>query len=256
VFGGIGYQAIMEMFESGRRKVQGKPGRFMFSLNFKVATTTTIVLLLFGTVGFYLIEMQNSATLQPLDNGHRLLAAWFQSVTPRTAGFNTIDISQMTTTGLFLTMVLMFIGASPGGTGGGIKTTTFYVLIKTMQAVLRGKETVIAFERRIPPALILKAAAVIMGSAATVVVSTILLTLSDADLAQNNFVGVFFEVVSAFATVGLSQIGSANISPAGQYIIICTMYVGRVGVLLLMGALLGDPKMSFVKYPEENMLVG
>lgn len=256
VFGGIGYQVMMEMFEWGRRKLQSKPGRFMFSLNFKVAVTTTCVLLLLGTVQFYFIEMHNEATLQPLGIGHRMLAAWFQAVTPRTAGFNTIDISKMTTTGLFLTMVLMFIGASPGSTGGGIKTTTLYVLVKTMRAVLRGKETVISFERQIPTALILKAAAVIMGSASMVVVSTILLTLSDAQLAQDNFVGVFFEVVSAFATVGLSQIGSANISPTGQYIIICTMYVGRVGVLLLMGALLGDPKLSFVKYPEENMLVG
>ncbi len=187
---------------------------------------------------------------------HRLLAAWFQSATTRTAGFNTINIAPMTTTGLFLTLILMFIGASPGSTGGGIKTTTFYILINTTRAVLQGKERIIAYQRRIPTALILKAMAVVLGSVITVICSTILLTLTDAQLAQDNFVGVFFEVVSAFATVGLSQIGSSNISPAGQFVIIGTMYVGRVGILMLMGALLGDPKPSFVTYPEEDMLVG
>lgn len=256
VFGGIGYQTLMEMFYWGRRQLLGKPGKFVFTLNFKVATTTTLGLLIFGTIGFFLIEAQNPATMYPLAGGHRLIAAWFQSVTTRTAGFNTIDVGQMTTTGLFLTMVLMFIGASPGSTGGGIKTTTLYVLMKTMQAVLQGKETVISYQRQIPPVLIFKAAAVIMGSAATVACSTIMLTLTDAQLAQNNFVGVFFEVISAFATVGLSQIGSSNISPLGQMVIIGTMYIGRVGVLILMGALFNDPKPSFVRYPEENMLVG
>jgi trk system potassium uptake protein TrkH len=256
LFGGIGYQAIMETFLWVQRQWAGQPRKFGFSLNFKVVMITTVGLLLVGTVGFWLIEAQNPATMKFLDPRSQLLAAWFQAVTPRTAGFNTIDISKMTVTGLFLTIILMFIGASPGSTGGGIKTTTFYVLLKTMQTVLRGKESVISYQRQIPPVLVFKAAAVVMGSAGIVILSTILLTLTDADLAEQNFVGVFFEAVSAFATVGLSQVGSANFSPAGHYIIILTMYIGRVGVLMLMGALLGDPKQSFVKYPEENMLVG
>jgi trk system potassium uptake protein len=256
VFGGIGYQAIMEMYFWTRQKIEKKPGKFLFSLNFKVAVTTTVALLLVGTIGFVLLEMHNPATLEPLDGGTRLLAAWFQSVTPRTAGFNTIDIGKMTTGGLFFTIVLMFIGASPGGTGGGIKTTTFRVLLDTTRAVLQGKEDVIAFKRQIPPALILKAAAVALGSAGVVVASTMLMSLADSNLAQENFLGIFYEAVSAFATVGLSQIGSANLSPLSHYITIATMYIGRVGILLLMGAILGDPKPSFVKYPEENMLVG
>jgi trk system potassium uptake protein len=256
IFGGIGYQAIMEMYLWIKQKLSDKPGKFVFSLNFKVATTTTLGLLVVGTVGFWLIELNNPATLQPLDPASQLLAAWFQAVTPRTAGFNTIDIGKMTTAGLFLTIILMFIGASPGGTGGGIKTTTFRVLMSTTKAVLEGKDAVLSFQRQIPTGLILKSAAVLLGSAATVVVSTLLLCLSEAQLAQTNFMGIVYEVVSAFATVGLSQIGSANISPLGQYIIIPTMYIGRVGVLLLMGAILGDPKPTFSKYPEENMLVG
>ncbi|MBE9028812.1 ATPase [filamentous cyanobacterium LEGE 11480] len=256
VFGGIGYQAIMEMFMWLKHHLSQQPGRFAFSLNFKVAMMTMLGLLSFGTLGFLLIESQNPATMLPLNGGERLVAAWFQSATTRTAGFNTIDIGNMTTTGLFFTLMMMFIGANPGSTGGGIKTTTFYVLLKTTLAVLKGEERVLSYQRRIPPGLIFKAIAVVVGSGLMVLLSTVLLTLTDAKLAQGNFVGVFFEVVSAFATVGLSQIGSSTFSPAGQFVIIWTMYVGRVGVLMLMGAILGDPKPSFVKYPEENMLVG
>jgi trk system potassium uptake protein len=256
VFGGLGYQAIMEIYFWTKQKLSKQPGKFVFSLNFKVAVSTMLGLLVFGTLAFWGMELNNPATLQPLDPGSQLLAAWFQSVTPRTAGFNTIDIANMTTAGLFLTIVLMFIGANPGGTGGGIKTTTFRVLMSTTKAVLQGKDSVLSFKRQIPTALILKAAAVGLGSAATVVVSTLLLSLSDAELAQKDFMGIFYEVVSAFGTVGLSEIGSANISHLGQYIIIPTMYIGRVGVLLLMGAILGDPKPTFTRYPEENMLVG
>jgi trk system potassium uptake protein len=253
IFGGIGYQVIMEAYFWSRERTRGSTFRRTFSLNFKIATSTTLFLLGAGTIAFLMTEFTNSATLAPLDATHKLLAAFFQSVTPRTAGFNTIDISKMTTTGLVVTIVLMFIGASPGGTGGGIKTTTFRVLASCTSAVLQGKEEVLCFQRQIPIALILKAVAVALGSAVTVVVSTICLTLTDP---SQNFIHLFYEVVSAFATVGLSAVGTANLSIPGQLVLVPTMYIGRVGVLLLMGALLGDPKPTFVKYPEENLLVG
>lgn len=181
------------------------------------------------------------------------MAAWFQSVTPRTAGFNTIDISKMTNAGLFITIALMFIGASPGGTGGGIKTTTFRVLISSTKAVLQGKDEVLCYHRQIPVPLILKAVGVLVGSAMTVIGGTILIALTDPEL---EFINILFEVVSAFATVGLSAVGTANVSSLGQVVLISVMYIGRVGILLLVGALLGDPKPSFVNYPEENLLVG
>jgi trk system potassium uptake protein len=256
VFGGIGYQVIMEFYQWLQHQWRGKTRPFTFSLNFKVAVSTTVALLGIGTLSFLILESNNPATLQPLDWGSRVLAAWFQSVTPRTAGFNTIDISKLTAASLFVTIVLMFIGASPGGTGGGIKTTTFRVLLDTTNAVLQGKDSVLSYQRQIPPALILKAAAVVLGSAGVVIASTLIMSLADAKIAHENFIGIFFEAVSAFATVGLSQVGSANLTPLSHYTTIGTMYIGRVGVLLLMGALLGDPKPTFVKYPEENMLVG
>jgi trk system potassium uptake protein len=253
VFGGIGYQVILEMFLWGRDRVTRSAKCPIFSLNFKVATSTTLVLLTIGMILIFFTEFNNSATLGSLGFGDQLWAAWFQSVTPRTAGFNTIDITKMTQTGLFVTIALMFIGASPGGTGGGIKTTTARVLYACTKAVLQGKEEVLSYKRQIPVPLILKAVGVLVGSALTVIGATMLLTLTDP---QADFIHLLFEVVSAFATVGLSAIGTANLSISGQVVLIPTMYVGRVGVLLLMGALLGDPKPTFVNYPEENLLVG
>jgi trk system potassium uptake protein len=253
IFGGIGYQFIMEAYLSIRSRLSGNQQRRMFSLNFKMVLTTTTFLLVAGTIGFLMTESNNLNTLGPLGPGDRLMAAFFQSVTPRTAGFNSIDIGKMSLTGLVITIALMFIGASPGGTGGGIKTTTFSVLSFCTAAVLQGKEDVMCFQRKIPIALILKAIAVALGSAMTVAVATTCLTLTDP---SQNFLGLLYEAVSAFATVGLSAIGTANLSLPGQMVLIPTMYIGRVGVLLLMGALLGDPKPTFVEYPEENLLVG
>jgi trk system potassium uptake protein len=253
VFGGIGYHVILEMYLWGLSKIQKKPSRLVFSLNFKVATTTTLILLIVGTVAFFLIEQRNPQTLGALDLKTKVLTAWFQSVTPRTAGFNTIDIGKMTNAGLFITIAFMFIGASPGGTGGGIKTTTLRVLTSCTKAILQGKEEVVLYNRQIPLSLTLKAVGVFVGSVTTVISSTILIALTDSDV---NFIQILFEVVSAFGTVGLSTGITASISAAAKLVLIATMYIGRVGVLLLMSSLLGDPRPSAIHYPEENLLVG
>lgn len=253
IFGGIGYQVILEMYLWLRDRLLRKPEKIIFSLDFKVATSTTLILLVTGTIAFFFIELRNPATFGDLNLGNRLLAAWFQSVTTRTAGFNTIDIGQMTTAGLFLTIAFMFIGASPGGTGGGMKTTTLRILTSCTKAILQGKEQVLLYERKIPVTLILKAIGVVVGSVATVMISTILIALAEPEL---DFIKILFEAVSAFATVGLSTGITPSVSAAAKVILIVTMYVGRVGVLLLMAALLGNPRPSSVQYPEENLLVG
>jgi trk system potassium uptake protein TrkH len=253
IFGGIGYQVILEMYLWVRDRLMRKPERIVFSLDFKVGTSTTLVLLIAGTVAFFLIELRNPETFGSLSLGNKLLAAWFQSVSPRTAGFNTIDIGKMTTAGLFLTIALMFIGASPGGTGGGIKTTTLRVLTSCTKAILQGKEEVLLYQRQVAIPLILKAVGVLLGSVATVIGSTILIAVTDPTL---DFIQILFEVVSAFATVGLSTGITANVSALAKLILIATMYIGRVGVLLLMSALLGDARPTAIRYPEENLLVG
>lgn len=253
IFGGIGYQVILEMYLWLRDCLLRKRNHLVFSLDFKVAYSTTVILLFLGTIGFFAIEIRNRATLGAVNLPGQLLLAWFQSVTTRTAGFNTIDIGKMTSAGLFITIALMLIGASPGGTGGGIKTTTLRVLTSCTKSILQGKEEVLLYERKIAISLILKAVGVLVGSVGMLVLSTTLISLTDPTL---SFIELLFEVVSAFATVGLSTGITSTVSVPAKLILIVTMYVGRVGVLLLMAAILGDPRPSRVHYPEENLLVG
>lgn len=253
IFGGIGYQVIFEMYLWGRDRLQRKKNWIVFSLDFKVAISTTLTLLVIGTIVIFFIELRNTETIANLSLTDKILIAWFQSVVPRTAGFNTIDIGKMTNAGLFFIIALMFVGACPGGTGGGIKTTTLRVLTSCTKAILQGKEDVLLYQRRIPGTLILKAVGVLIGSVGTVILATILIALSDPEL---DFIQILFETVSAFATVGLSTGITGSISAFAKLVLVVTMYVGRVGVLLLMSAVLGDPRPSSIHYPEENLLVG
>ncbi len=253
ILGGIGYQVILEGYLWMRGKLSNNREYISFSLNFCVAISTTITLLIFGTLFFWFTEFSNPDTLSNLSFFDQLVAAWFQSVTTRTAGFNTIDNGKMTMTGIFITIALMFIGASPGSTGGGIKTTTARIMSSCTRAALQGRDQVVLYELQVPHGLILKAVGVVIGSLFTVVLSTGLLSLSDRNI---SFISLLFESTSAFATVGLSTGITSSLSVAGRLIIIATMYVGRVGVLLLMGAIFADTKPSLIKYPQESMLVG
>lgn len=253
ICGGIGYQVLIETYMWLRDRILQRQEKLIFSLDFKVATSTTLILLVLGTVAFFGVETRNPSTFGGYSIADKFLLAWFQSVTTRTAGFNSVDIGKMTTAGLFITIALMFVGASPGGTGGGIKTTTLRVLTSCTKSILQGKEEVLLYERKIPLQLILKAVGVLVGSIAAVLSVTILIALTDPKLP---FIQILFETVSAFATVGLSTGITASISTAGKLILIVTMYMGRVGVLLLMSAILGDPKPTRIHYPEENLLVG
>jgi trk system potassium uptake protein TrkH len=253
IFGGIGYEVLFEVYLLLRDILLRRKERIVLSLNFKVAVSTTVVLLVVGTIAIFLTEIRNPTTLGPLPLSTKVMAAWFQAVVPRTAGFNSIDIGQMTTAALFIIIGLMFIGGSPGGTAGGIKTTTFRVLTSCTRAILQGKEDVLVYERQLPLSVILKSVGVVVGSAATVIGMTIIIALSDPDI---DFIRILFEVMSGFGTVGLSTGITAGLSSIGKLTLVATMYIGRVGVLLLMGALLGDPSPSAVRYPEENLLVG
>jgi trk system potassium uptake protein TrkH len=253
IFGGIGYQVILEGYLWLRTKFSRNREYISFSLTFCVATTTTIALIIFGTVFFWFTEFSNSETLGKLPIFDQFIGAWFQSVTTRTAGFNTIDNGKMTVTGIFITIALMFIGASPGSTGGGIKTTTARILASCTGAALQGRDQVNLYKLQVPNGLILKAIGVAVGSLFTVICSTGLLSLTDRNL---NFISILFEATSAFATVGLSTGITSSLSGSGRLIIIATMYIGRVGVLLLMAAIFTDTRTSLIKYPQESMLVG
>lgn len=262
IFGGIGYEVILEMYLWLRRKLHHSPQRFNFSLNYKVATSTTIFLLVFGTLLFFSAELNNPNTLLNLDNKDKLLTAWFQSVTTRTAGFNSIDIGKMTIAGIFVTMVFMFIGGSPGGTAGGIKTTTLRIIANSTRAALKGDEEVDLYQRTVPNSLILKAVAVVFGSGMMVVCVTFIVSFVEFNFNPNiqgdnaNSVKIFFEVISAFATVGLSMGITASFSTFAKFMLVLTMYAGRVGILLLISAIVGESRPSVIQYPEENLLIG
>jgi trk system potassium uptake protein TrkH len=253
IFGGIGYQVIMEIYFWILHKLKRNGKKFCFSLNFKVVIHTTILLLIFGTLWFLIVETYNTETFANLTIKDKILASWFQSVTSRTAGFNTIDIGKMSVEGLLMTMVLMFIGASPSGTGGGIKTTTLRIIANCTRSVLRGHEEVVLYQRQVPTPLILKAITVVFGSAIAIAIATLGISLLESEFTS---LSVLFEVVSAFGTVGLSMGITSSLSPLSQMILVLTMYTGRIGVILLMAAFVGDPRPSNINYPEENLLVG
>ncbi|MBW4551588.1 MAG: TrkH family potassium uptake protein [Aphanocapsa sp. GSE-SYN-MK-11-07L] len=253
IFGGIGYEVIFELYLWLRAVLARKPEFMIFSLNFKVATSTTLMLLFLGTLTLLATESRNYELYGSMDVGTRLMVAWFQSVTARTAGFNTVDIGLMTNAALFIIIALMFIGGSPGGTAGGVKTTTMRVMTSVTKTILQGKEEVLMYERHVPLSLILKAVGVAVGSVATVICATTLIAISDPKV---DFIRVLFEVVSAFGTVGLSTGITAALTPLAKLVLVATMYIGRVGILLLMAAVLGDPRPSSISYPEENLLVG
>lgn len=253
IFGGIGYQVIIELYLWLVSVIKRKPERFCFSLNFKVVVSTTILLLIVGTIAFFFTELNNPATLGSFSYKDKFLAAWFQSMSTRTAGFNSIDLGNMTIAGLFITMGFMFIGASPSGTGGGIKTTTFRVLYNSTKSVLQGKDEVILYQREVPSTLILKSVAVVFGTAASIVLVTILISSIETEF---NFLQILFEVISAFATVGLSTGITSSFAVASKVILVFAMYVGRVSILMVIAAIIGDPRPSTLHYPEENLLVG
>ena len=210
-------------------------------------------MLVLGTIAFFLTEFNNLETLKNLSLEDKFLTAWFQSMTTRTAGFNSIDIGQMTTAGLFITMGFMFIGASPSGTGGGIKTTTLRVLLNCTKSALEGKDKVVLYQREVPSTLILKSVAVVFGTAISIVIVTVLISLAEPNL---EFLQILFEVISAFATVGLSTGITASLTTTAKLILVFAMYIGRVSILLLIAAIIGDAKPTSLSYPEENLLVG
>ncbi|MEM9273593.1 MAG: potassium transporter TrkG, partial [Cyanobacteria bacterium P01_F01_bin.143] len=253
IFGGIGYQVIIEFYLWIENFLSKRKAKFCFSLNFKVVTSTTIMLLLLGTLVIFLTEIHNRGTLQDLSLQEQFLAAWFQSMTTRTAGFNSIDFGKMTIAGLFLTMGLMFIGASPSGTGGGIKTTTFRVLLNCTKSALEGKDDVVLYQREVPSTLILKAVAVVVGTGTCIVCFTTVIAFIEPDL---EFIQILFEVISAFATAGLSMGITAGLSTGAKLILVLAMYIGRVSILLVIAAIIGDARPTSLQYPQENLLVG
>ena len=229
------------------------------SIHTKLVLTVTAFLLATGTLAILVLEWGNPRTLGSLGFGEKLLAAYFQAVTPRTAGFNTISIGDMTSPALFLTISLMFIGASPGSTGGGVKTTTFGVIVAAVWATVRGHRDVSMFRRRLPPELVSRAFALSILAAVGLVLATGLLLMTE----RQGLLHTSYEAVSAFGTVGLSMGVPGSVlslsgffGTGGKWLIMFLMFMGRVGPLTLAVALAGIAAPARVRYPEGKVLIG
>ncbi|WP_462409836.1 TrkH family potassium uptake protein [Neobacillus sp. Marseille-QA0830] len=244
MIGGIGYTVILDVWQ--------KRSFRKLSLHSKLVLSITGILLMAGFLVILLAEYHNPATLGKLNWSDKLWAAYFQSVVPRTAGFNSIDIGQMTLSSWVFIMALMFIGASPGSTGGGIKVTTFAIIILAFWSFLTGRGNVNIFKRRISWELVNKAMAIGVASIIFMFIIFFILTFTE----KAGMGALLFEVISAFGTVGLTTGLTPQLSPAGELLISLLMFIGRLGPLTLAFALLKNQPEPKVKYAEEKVLLG
>lgn len=244
ITGGIGFTVLADIHQNRQFA--------RLSLHSKLVLATTAFLLVCGTAVILLLEYDNPATMGILPWSSKLLASFFQSVTPRTAGYNTIDIGSLRPATLFFLTILMFIGASPGSTGGGIKTTTAGVLFVAARSILRGREETEVFTRRLDQRIVYKAFAVTFFAAVLVVIVTMVLSITE----PQPFLNILFEVTSAFGTVGLSTGITPTLTVYGRLWLILTMFAGRVGPITLAVALVKVQSKSMMRYPEGKVLIG
>ncbi|MDC3118385.1 potassium transporter TrkG [Prochlorococcus sp. AH-716-K03] len=237
VMGGLGWRVIDDIW-SNRKNLSYKK----LSLHSRLVIRTSFSLIIFGSLGFFVTEtLLNSQFFSDLNFFERILSSIFETVSARTAGFTNFPISlnSISDTGLLLLMTLMFIGASTGGTGGGIKTTTFIALMAATRSTLRGQKDVIISNRLISDKVILKAVGITVGSLLFVLLMAMLLSTTNTFIKKESFtfLEILFTCISAFATVGFDIGLTAKLNHFGQFILIIGMFVGRLGILLLLSAL-------------------
>lgn len=247
IFGGLGFPVILDVIKN--RKIS------KLNLHSRVVIFTTALLVVGGMLFILSLEYNNPKTLGPLDMGGKLLASLFQSVTTRTAGFNTVDLALLHQSSIFVFIILMFIGASPASTGGGIKTTTLATLLITVKSFILGKEDIEVYERRLSTSTVRKSLGIFFIGIVVVVFGTLIIAVTSPNF---TLVEAGFEVVSAFATVGSSIGGSPTLSTLGKMFIILFMFMGRVGSLTIFMALSsrGIKKNPPIRYPEGKIIVG
>ena len=244
ILGGLGFSVYIDISRNKKFK--------KLHLHSKLVLTITGFLLGIGMLVFILTEFNNPLTLGSLNISEKILSSFFQSVVPRTAGFNSVNIGVLHDTTVFFMIILMFIGGSPGSTAGGIKTTTFGTLMLTTIGVIRGNRDVVAYRRRIGEDVINRSLAIVTVSIILIIIVSFILTVTEAA----TFLDVLFETTSAFATVGLTRGITPNLTDFGKIIIILTMYAGRVGPLTMAFAFAQKNKRSNFRYSEGNIIVG
>lgn len=251
IIGGIGFIVISNLYRFQKKEAP------RLTQHTKIVLVTTAVLILAGTFLIYFFEISNPHTFEKMTSKERILSSYFSAVTPRTAGYNILDYSLMRTETLFLTIILMFIGASPGGTGGGIKTSTFAVVITSLCATMRSLQSTVIFKRRVPSDIVSKSFLIVTLAGIFCTVITLYIIRSE----DIKYLDAMFEVISAFGTVGLS-VGdggvrslSALFTPVGKLLISLSMFVGRLGPLTLAIAIVRAREERY-KFPEGKVMIG
>ena len=226
------------------------------SVQAKTAISVSLILIILGGAVIFLLEKDNA--LLNVDKNSRVLAPFFQAVTARTAGFNTLPIGRLATPTLVFLIFLMFIGASPGGTGGGIKTCTAGVVIASTLSMIKNKERVWLFRKTIPKTVIRKALAIFILALGWIFLFSLLLSITERGniFGGNYYLRILFETTSAFGTVGLSTGITPILSGWGKLLIIMTMFVGRIGPLTLALVVALQEEKLLYNYPEEQIMVG
>lgn len=249
VLGGLGFLVIDELrsgilcfFKKKKTKI---------SLHTKLVLNMTLFLILSSFVFFLLAEWNQS--LRNFTFKEKGLSTLFQIVTPRTAGFNTMDINSLSFAVIFLLMMLMFVGASPGSTGGGVKTSTVGVIVAFLRSKIRARESVGLFYRTLPLELVMRAFTVVTLSVSIIFLSSLILLLTQAGASMKE---ALFEVFSAFGTVGLSLGLTPKLTDLGKVVIVLTMYIGRIGPLTLLYAFSREKAYGRFEYVEETVMIG
>jgi trk system potassium uptake protein TrkH len=245
IIGGLGFVVIFELMDKKNLK--------KLSLHTKMALLMTLVLLVSGYIIVMVLEYNNPGTMGNLSVGEKFLSGFFHSVTPRTAGFNTLPMDKLAMGTIVMTMLFMFIGAGSAGTAGGVKVTTVGVLIAAIASILKGRKETEAFKRTLPRDLVNKALTIIGLAIVWVVAVTFILSITE----DATFMEILFEVISAFGTVGLSLGITTELSVVGKLIITITMFTGRIGPLTLVMALAQrHQSTTILSYPDENVMIG
>ena len=260
ILGGIGFPVLLNLYKYIRyllssvylriigKRVKHYP-RIVNSAT-RIVLRTTMSLLVFGTIAYYLFE--KNASLSTLDTGHSLIVSFFGSVSARTAGFNVADLSRWTYPTLFLMIFLMWVGASPGSTGGGIKTTSFSLALRMAVSFCRGRSYVEIGGREIAYQTVIRVLAIILLSMLVIAIGFITLLIFEP---LKNPVHLLFETVSAFGTVGLSVANTSTLSSAGKIVIIFMMFIGRIGPLTLLTGIFTSHRKKHYRLPEENIII-
>jgi len=256
IIGGMGFIVFLDIpklkfWRQDRRLIASR-----VSLQTKIVVLVTLLLIIAGALGIYFLE--NNSALYGMSFAEKARTCLFTSITPRTAGFNILNTATLRPATLFMLIILMFIGASPGSTGGGIKTVTFGIVVAALYSMFRNEDRINLFGRTIPKETYRRAAVIIFLALCVVVGSTFLLSATESAAAQSShyFLGILFESTSAFGTVGLSTGITPNLTPIGKLIIMLTMFVGRVGPLTLALAIAMRRGKTVFRYPEETLMVG